>query len=168
MLSLAPANSAEDFDVAAGFCRQLGVWDASLSPSHGVPADIVLSLFNSDTSDSLAAKFNAPPDAVMLIARWEEVPAGCIAFNAFDETSAEIHKFYVDPQFRGKGIGSAMMRAALAEIGTTQRRRVMLHTAFYMESAIALYEAFDFVRCERFRPSPDIVSHTDVFMSRAL
>jgi GNAT superfamily N-acetyltransferase len=168
MLSIACANSNADFDAAATFCSQFADWDAAMSPSHGVPADIVLSLFHSDTSDSLRAKFSAPPEALMLIARWEAAPAGCVAINAFDEATAEIHKFYVDPKFRGKGIGSALIGAALAEVSTTHRRRVVLHTAYYMENAIAVYEAFDFVRCDRFRPSPDIVSHTDVFMSRVI
>jgi len=168
MLSISRANSADDFDVAAFYCRQFGDWDASVSPSHGVPSDVVLSLFYTDTSSTLKEKYHAPPDSLMLIARWDGAPAGCIAFNGFDETTAEIHKFYVDPQFRGKGIGRTLIEAVLAEIGRTHRRRVVLHTAHYMESAITLYESFDFVRCDRFRASPDIVAHTDVFMSRPI
>jgi hypothetical protein len=46
----------------------------------------VLALFHTETSASLATKYNAA-DAKLLIARWENSPAGCIAFDPFDEES---------------------------------------------------------------------------------
>jgi GNAT superfamily N-acetyltransferase len=162
------ARSAEDFEIVAGFCRKLGEWDAVAAPSHGVSAKDVKAIFHPDRSGSeLAAKF-CPPDAMILLARVDEVPAGCLAFEPFKDAASELGKFFVDAPFRGKGIGRALMEAMMAEISKGRRRIVLIHTTFYMESAIALYTAFGFKPCSRFRDTPEQVRHTDVFMSHSL
>ncbi|MGN6534595.1 MAG: GNAT family N-acetyltransferase, partial [Mesorhizobium sp.] len=76
--------------------------------------------------------------------------------------------FFVDTQFRGKGIGRSLMAAAMAELDKGRRRTVLLHTTFYMTNAIAVYEAFGFTPCPRFRQTPEFIRHTDVFMARTL
>ncbi|MBB3320502.1 MULTISPECIES: GNAT family N-acetyltransferase [unclassified Rhizobium] len=58
----------------------------------------------------------------MLVANWSGVPAGCIGFNAFDAQAGEVHKFYVDPAFRGRRIGHALMAAALDAIRQAAHR----------------------------------------------
>jgi GNAT superfamily N-acetyltransferase len=162
------ARSAEDFEIVAGLCRKFGQWDAKLAPSHGVSAEDVKAVFHPDTSGSeLAAKFGGP-DAIIFLARVDGIPAGCVAFEPFGDDASEVKKFFVDPPFRGKGIGRALIEMVLAEIGKGQRRTVLIHTAFYMEGAIATYTAFGFRPCSRFRDTPEQVRHTDVFMSHSL
>jgi GNAT superfamily N-acetyltransferase len=167
MISVSRANCAEDFEIAAGLCRALGEWDAVEVQAYGIPPEVVLGLFHGETSDKLAARYGSA-DAMMFVARWEGAPAGCIAFDPFDDMAVEIHKFYVDLKFRGKGIGSTLMRAALAEIDKGHRSTIVLHTTVYMKNAISVYESFDFTRCPPFRPIPDSIRHTEVFMSRAI
>ncbi len=150
-----------------GLCRALGEWDAAEAHAYGIASDVVLDLYHNETSSSLATKYNAA-DAGMFIARWEGSPAGCLAFNPFDETAFEIHKFYVDPQFRGKGIGSALMRATLSEVEKGRRRTILVHTTVYMKDAVSLYESFGFTRCSPFRSVPASVSHSEIFMSRPI
>lgn len=167
MISILRANCAEDFEIAADFCRTFGEWDAAEGQAYGVSADVVMALFHNDTSDSLVEKYGSA-DATMFLARWQDAPAGCIAFSPFDATTAEIHKFYVDPEFRGRGIGGTLMRTILAEIAKGRHNRIVLQTTVYMKNAIALYESFDFARCAPFRPIPDSIRHTEVFMSRLI
>ncbi|QDC03392.1 GNAT family N-acetyltransferase [Mesorhizobium sp. 8] len=168
MISVMPARSARDFDAAADLCRRLGQWDAEAVAPHGVSAAAVTAIFHPDRSGSdLAAKYDHP-DAMMFLARVEGVPAGCVAFEAFNEQASEIEKFFVDTQFRGKGIGRSLMAAAMAELDKGRRRTVLLHTTFYMTNAIAMYEAFGFTPCPRFRQTPEFIRHTDVFMARTL
>jgi GNAT superfamily N-acetyltransferase len=167
VLAIASASSAEDFEIAARFCRAFGAWDATQAPAHGVSGEEVVALFHTETSNSLATKYNSR-DAKVLIARWESSPAGCVAFNPFDDEAMELHKFYVDLQYRGRGIGRELLRTALATVAKGPRRKALLHTAFYMTDAISMYESFGFQACARFRPTPDSVSHTDVFMSRTI
>jgi ribosomal protein S18 acetylase RimI-like enzyme len=167
MLTLSNANSASDFAIVAEFARAFGEWDAAQVQPYGISREEVLRAFHSDTAGSLAEKFGSE-DAKLLVARWEGTPAGCLAFNPFDHDAIEIHKFYVDPNYRGKGIGGALMRAALADMEKGRRRKVILHTAVYMKDAISVYESFGFAICPRFRETPEIIKQTDCFMSRAI
>lgn len=168
MISVSPARSAEDFEIVAGLCRALAEWDAEAVQPYGVSAQDVMDIFHPDRSGGeLAAKFGTA-DAMIFIARSQDRPAGCLAFDPFDDHTAELHKFFVDPSFRGKGIGRALMETALAEIERGRRRTVFIHTTFYMKSAIAVYESFGFRPCLPFRETPEHVRHTDVFMSRSL
>lgn len=166
MISVLPARSAEDFETLAGLCRTLAQWDVDASAPHGVSAADVRALFHPETSGPrLAAQFGAP-DAMAMIARSESLPAGCLAFDPFGEDAVELHRFFVDASFRGQGIGRALMGAVLAEIEKGPARTVLIHTTFYMENAIAVYEAFGFSPCAPFRDAPAHVRHTDVFLSR--
>lgn len=167
MIAVSAARSAQDFETAAALCRALGEWDATTVEPYGVSREEVLALFHGETSASLAAKYSSA-DARMLIARWQGSPAGCLAFDTFDDTTMELERFFVDPRYRGKGVGRALMEAVLDEIGKGLRRTVLIHTTFYMTSAISVYEALGFTRCPRFRPTPESVQHTDVFMSRKI
>lgn len=167
MISVSSASCATDYEIAAEFCRALGAWDAVEVQAYGIAPEVVMGLYHGETSSSLAAKYGSE-DAMMLVARWEGVPAGCITFDPFDDTAVELHKFYVDPRFRGRGIGSALMRATLAEVKKGQRSTIVIHTTVYMKNAISVYEAFDFTRCLPFRQTPDSIRHTEIFMSREI
>jgi len=123
MISVSPARSTEDFEIAARLTRGLADWDVVAMQPYGVSAEDVVAIFHPGAdADSLAAKFGAA-DVSFLIARWEGTPAGSVAFGPFDEDTTEIHKFFVNPQFRGREIGRALMDTALTEIGKGHRRR---------------------------------------------
>ncbi|AYD00052.1 GNAT family N-acetyltransferase [Neorhizobium sp. NCHU2750] len=165
MLSVSVANSPEDFNAAGVLCGALGDWDAATHQANGIAPEIVTGLFHSQTPASLADRFSGPHSA-MLLARWDGAPAGCIAFEPFDETADEIHKFYVDPAFRRKGIGGRLMQDLLAVLNARGKPRTLLQTSLYMSDAIATYRAFGFGLCAPFRPVPDILRPTEIFMSR--
>ena len=167
MISISGAGSMDDFEIAARFCRAFGNWDALVVQPYGIAPERVIELFHAETTDSLATRFNST-DAALFIARWEGMPAGCVAFDRLDDTTAELHKFFVDPEFRGKGIGRALISKVLAEVGKTDRKRIVLHTAVYMTNAISLYQVCDFAQCPPFRSTPEDVRHTDFFMARAI
>lgn len=168
MISVSPARSAEDFVIMAMLCRRLAQWDVDASAPHGVSEEDVRALFQPETSGlQLASQFGAP-NAVAFVARSGTLPAGCLAFDQFGDDTVELHKFFVDASFRGQGIGRALMGAVLAEIEKGPARTVLIHTSFYMKSAVAVYEAFGFNPCAPFRETPAHVRHTDVFLSRAI
>jgi len=168
MISVSPARSAEDFETLAGLCRKLAQWDVDASVPHGVSEEAVRALFHPETSGHLLAATFGAPDAVAFIARSEGLPAGCLAFDPFDDKRVELHRFFVDEAFRGKGIGRALMGTVLAEIEKGRSRTVLIHTTFYMTNAIAVYESFGFRSCPPFRETPEHVRHTDIFMSRSI
>ncbi|MBB3659636.1 GNAT superfamily N-acetyltransferase [Rhizobium sp. BK650] len=167
MISLSRAASTEDFIIIAGFCEALGALDVELGRDHGIPAETVMALFHGETHESLARKYDSD-DAMMFLARWEGAPAGCIALAPFEGDAMEIHKFYVDPTFRGRGIGNLLMQRVFDEAKRSRRSTMLVNTAAYLKSAVSLYEAFGFVHCPPFHEVPAEISHTEVFMSRPL
>lgn len=167
MLSISVASNAEDYAIAAALAHALGEWDAGEAPAHGISPEMVLELFHSDDEDDVASKYSEP-DQKIFIARWEGEPAGCVAFERHGDDALELHKFFVDARFRGKGVGRALIGAALAEASKSDRKTIMLHTTRYMKNAVAIYESFGFQRCPPFRQVPAAIEHTEVFMTRAL
>lgn len=167
MWFISMARSEADFEAAERLCTDLGLWDAAMAPKYGLASADVLATFHKETRNSLARKYKAA-DANFLIARWGRVPVGSLAYDAFDETCAELHHFFVDPNFRGLGIGRKLLQSALAEIGQGSRSRVLIHTTPYMTNAVALYESFGFRPCARFRDMPELVALTDLFMDRRI
>lgn len=167
MISVERAGSIEDFVIVAGFCEALGALDVEMGRDHGVPAEIVMALFHGENGESLARKFGAAGSG-MFLARWEGRPAGCIALAPFETDAMEIHKFYVDPAFRGRGIGNMLMQRVFDEAKKSGRATMLVNTAAYLKSALSLYEAFGFVHCPPFHTVPAEISHTEVFMSRPL
>lgn len=167
MLSISAASNAGDYAIATTFSRALGAWDAVEAPAHGIPPEVVLELFHSDGEEDVAAKYSEPGQTVF-IARWNGEPAGCVAFERHGEDALELHKFFVDAKFRGKGIGSALVRTALTEAAKSGRKKIVLHTTVYMRNAVAVYESFGFERCPPFRDVPAAIAHTEVFMTRPL
>lgn len=167
MLSISAASSAEDYAVATALARALGEWDAGEAPAHGIPPDLVMELFHGDDEEDVAAKYSEP-DQKILIARWNGLPAGCVAFERFGDEILELHKFFVDPAFRGRGIGRTLIETALAEAAKSGRKKIVLHTTIYMKNAVSVYESLGFQRCPPFRPIPAAIEHTEIFMTRAL
>lgn len=68
MLSISRADCAEDFEIVARLGDAFGKWDAQEVQAYGVPPELVLGLFHSNTSASLAAEFSGG-DAKIFVAR---------------------------------------------------------------------------------------------------
>src|ERR1700680_2376212 len=53
----------------------------------------------------------APPHGRLLLATMNGEPAGCVALRRFDQKRGEVKRLYVRPQYRGNGLGKALMNA---------------------------------------------------------
>lgn len=74
-----------------------------------------------------------------LVCYSQELAVGCGAIKAFGDTAMEVKRMYVHPDFRGRGIASAVLRELeswAAELGYT---RCVLETGLRQPEAIALY-----------------------------
>lgn len=79
--------------------------------------------------------------SVELVAEVDGIPAGSVALNPKDASVAHLSKFFVDPRFRGRGLGRLLLAHAVAEARTRGYRRIELETRTAYQEAVHLYEA---------------------------
>jgi GNAT superfamily N-acetyltransferase len=95
----------------------------------------------------------APPHGRLLLATVNGEPAGCVALRRFDQTRGEVKRLYVRPQFRGSGLGTALMNALAAEARVIGYSELIADTIpKAMATALAMYERLGF---ERIAPYSD-------------
>jgi putative acetyltransferase len=83
-----------------------------------------------------------------LMARDGDRAIGCGAIRVIEPTTAEAKRMYVEPDYRGRGVGRAVLtrlEAAARELGV---ERLVLETGVYQEAAIALYRGAGFTQMD--------------------
>lgn len=90
----------------------------------------------------------------MLVAREEEGIAGCVALRRVDDEICEMKRLYIRPQFRGRGIGRALIEGIIDVARTRGYTRMRLDTLPSMRDAMRMYEAFGFVDIPPYRYNP--------------
>ena len=100
---------------------------------------------------SLPGRFG-PPRGGLWIARVGEAAAGCVALRPLDDTTAEVKRMYVDPEWRGQGVGRALLVTLIAAARARGFRVLRLGTLDDMTTAQALYRSLGFTPIERYRP----------------
>lgn len=87
--------------------------------------------------------------------------AGLLRLN---DRSGRLRKMYLDPAYRGRGLGAMLLRRAIDFAERSGLERIELDTVQNMTAAILLYEAHGFVRASGGILSP----RCDVFMEKVL
>lgn len=102
----------------------------------------------------------APPTGRLLLAFWDERPAGVIALRPLEETGVcEMKRLYVRPEFRGHHIGRILAEQIIREAAEIGYSRMRLDTiAGKMDSAIAMYRELGFKETRPYYQTP--VGHT--------
>ena len=108
----------------------IGALDAELSAAYPEPG---ATHFRLDPAEV------APGSGAFLVARAGGVPAGCGAVRLLVDAAAEVKRMYVVPEFRGRGIGRAILRALEEEARRLGARRLVLETGIRQSRAIGLY-----------------------------
>lgn len=166
MVAVSRAVDKADFDVANQLIGAMAAWDIEATQAQGCPTDDLINRVYSHTPNTLQGKY-AKPHA-LFIARVGDEPAGCVAFTSLGTGVGEVEKLFVDPRFRGRGIGRQLMTTVLANLQEGGCNAARLETVRFMKSAIALYQSFGFRFCEPFRQAPIGLDDITVFMNRDL
>jgi len=91
----------------------------------------------------------APPHGRLLLAMVNGRPAGCVALRRFDQTRGEVKRLYVRPQFRGSGLGKALMKTLAAEARGIGYAELIADTIpKVMATALSMYERLGFEHIE--------------------
>ncbi len=86
------------------------------------------------------AEPNRPENMNALLVAYEDAtPAACGAWKAVDGETAEIKRIYVQPQYRRRGVASALIRALEEDIACSGRHKLILETAVDTTSSHELY-----------------------------
>jgi putative acetyltransferase len=85
---------------------------------------------------------------VVLTALSGDTPVGCLVVTAPGAGRAEVKRLWTDPAFRGRGIASGLMGAALAHAAESGVGTVRLSVWQWRTGAIALYERLGFTVAE--------------------
>jgi putative acetyltransferase len=77
---------------------------------------------------------------VLLLARQEDQAAGTIAMRRLDLGSGEVKRLYLRPQFRGQGLGRALVEALIESARAAQYQCLYADTLPTMMHALKLYK----------------------------
>lgn len=102
------------------------------------------------THFSLEANQISGGDGAFLIAWVDGAAVGCGAVRRIDENTAELKRMYVDPLFRGRGVGHALVDALENEALLLGVARVVLETGTRLTRAIRMYERAGYRRIPLF------------------
>jgi len=98
----------------------------------------------------------SPPDGAMILARTGSGEyVACIGVKKFSETTCEMKRLYVRPQFRKHGIGDQLVLASIQEAIDLGYSRMNLDTIREtMKPAISLYRRYGFIEVPSYYPNP--------------
>jgi DNA-binding MarR family transcriptional regulator/GNAT superfamily N-acetyltransferase len=82
-----------------------------------------------------------PPLGAFLLAWSDDLPIGCVSLRPLGQGVAEVKRLWVDPQARGQGLGSRLMRAIESEARALGYREMKLDSNSALTEAIALYRS---------------------------
>ena len=96
----------------------------------------------------------APPGGRLALALVDGRPAGCIALRRYDAGRCEAKRLYVRPEFRGHGLGRALLDWVIAEARAAGYREIMGDTMPVMDRALSMYDRYGFERTSPYTAEP--------------
>lgn len=147
-LTLIPAYDRQEelVPLFTEYTKMLVETDQCLAPY------LVMQNYEQELAD-LKSKY-APPEGRLYLALWDGASAGCIALRRMDAQCGELKRLYVRPEFRGHGIGTAMIRQILSDARAIGYRHVLLDTLPVMHSAVRLYREAGFYDIPCYNDNP--------------
>jgi len=95
----------------------------------------------------------APPAGRLLLATVDGEPAGTAAFRPLSGTGCEAKRLYVRSEFRGQGVGEALVRRILEEARAGGYREIFGDTLPSMSAALRIYQRLGFSETGPYSPN---------------
>ena len=162
------ATSQQHLDDVRNLIREFVKWhlqrhleDIDLIKEYFDPKD-----FEKELS-SLPRKYSMP-EGRLLLALYNNEPAGCVALRKIDTGCCEMKRMFVYPQFHGKRIGYALAEAIIKEAKNIGYLSMKLDTSWRQVEALKLYESFGFKKIDAYYELPERQRNWLVFMELKL
>ena len=167
MVSIRQAELDHDQAVIQDLFREYLEWaNARLSEEYGFTFDVEVAL-----SEGMA-KIDEflPPDGRLLLVMEGTSDAGIACLRKNREGVVEVKRMYVRPEFRGSGIGRALLETLLDAARELGSETVRLDSARFMKAAHGLYRSAGFREIEPYAESeiPPEYRQYWVFMEKSL
>ena len=102
-------------------------------------------------ADQMPGAYVAPRGALWIAASGAS-GVGCVALRPLDTVAGEVKRMFVDPEWRGRGVGRALMEAVIGGARERGYRTLRLGTLHEMTTAQELYRSLGFAPIPRYRP----------------
>ncbi len=106
--------------------------------------DIMIYFETFDEELSSLPGIYAPPQGLLLLARWEGQAIGCVALKPLTEGRCELKRLYVKPAFRGMHVGRRLAEHAIQEAKAIGYTQMLLDSLDMLQDAIALFHKLGF------------------------
>jgi GNAT superfamily N-acetyltransferase len=112
----------------------------------------------------------AAPDGCLLLVYVDSDLAGMGGLRTIGDQIGEIKRMYVRPKFRGQGLGRKLMSGLIDESVKLGHAVLRLDSAWFMETAHAMYRSFGFKDISHYPESeiPNEIGHLWLFMEKDL
>ena len=105
----------------------------------------------------------AGPDGCLLLALYEDVPAGCVALRKVENGVCEMRRLWVRDKFRGKNVGWNLAEEIIERARKMGYKKMILETIPLMERAISIYQILGFEQTASNKNSNgDVVIHMEL------
>jgi len=143
MLKIFPAETDEDIEIVKGLFTEY---------ADSLGFDLSFQNFEEELAN-LPGDY-APPEGCILLARYNEEIAGCVALRKLSDGVCEGKRLYVRPQFRGLKIGRKLMESIITEARKIGYSSIRGDTVPSMQIAQALYASLGFTGIEPYCRNP--------------
>lgn len=101
-------------------------------------------------ADGLPGSYVAPRGGLWLAAAGDS-GIGCVALRPIDARTAEVKRMFVDADWRGRGVGRALLTALIDGARLRRYSTLRLGTLHDMDAAQSLYRSIGFRPIDRYR-----------------
>jgi len=94
------------------------------------------------------------PHGAFLVIRNDGAIVGCAGLHRIDDVTGEIKRMWIDPEFRGLGLGRRLLATVEERVAALGCATVVLDTNETLDEAIAMYERAGYSRIDRYNDNP--------------
>ena len=107
-----------------------------------------------DEKENPSLKYALPDGRLYLDVSDDGIARGCIALRKLSDGKGEVKRLYVRPEYRGKGIATALVERIVEDARNIGYKELYLDTLPELESAVRLYKSFGFEETGQYNDSP--------------
>lgn len=149
MTEIIAVKKGEDIELVKGLLEEyVASWFDFDGPVHEKEVEKARSQM-----ENLFSHFG-PPDGCLLLARYGEEVAGCVALEKFNDSVCQMKRLYVKPGFRGLKIGRELAEGVIEQARRIGYERMRIHTISVLKEANRLYESLGFAEIDPYEDSP--------------